>query len=81
MIAADSERDARFLFTSMQQQCINLRRSRPGPPPPVSDIEVLWSPGEHYGVEQALRLSVVGDAEQVKSGLQALVKDTGADER
>src|SRR5476649_1077049 len=28
VVAADSERDARFLFTSMQQQFINLRRGR-----------------------------------------------------
>lgn len=31
-------------------------------------------------MEQALRLSVVGDAGQVKSGLEALVQDTGAEE-
>lgn len=80
VIAADSERDARFLFTSMQQQFINLRRGRPGPlPPPVEDIEALWSPGEQYGVDQALRLSVVGDAAQVKNGLKALITETGAD--
>lgn len=43
VITADSERDACFLFTSMQQQFINLHRGRPGPlPPPVmSDIEAL----------------------------------------
>ena len=69
VVAADSERDARFLFTSMQQQFINLRRGKPGPlPAPVQDISGYWSGGEQYGVEQALRMSVVGDPTQVKRG-------------
>lgn len=81
VIAADSERDARFLFTSMQQQFINLRRGKPGPlPAPVQDISDYWSGGEQYGVEQALRMSVVGDPTQVKSGLEALLRETQADE-
>lgn len=81
VVAADSERDARFLFTSMQQQFINLRRGKPGPlPAPVKDISDYWSGGEQYGVEQALRMSVVGDPTQVKSGLEALLRETQADE-
>lgn len=81
VVAADSERDARFLFTSMQQQFINLRRGRPGPlPAPVQDIEALWSAGEQYGVEQALRMSVVGDRDQVRAGLQKVIIETGIDE-
>ena len=81
VVAADSERDARFLFTSMQQQFINLRRGRPGPlPAPVEDIESLWSAGEQYGVEQALRMSVVGDRSKVRAGLQAVLTETEADE-
>lgn len=81
VVAADSERDARFLFTSMQQQFINLRRGKPGPlPAPVKDISDYWSGGEQYGVEQALRMSVVGDPSQVKSGLEALLRETQADE-
>ncbi|NLS54331.1 luciferase-like monooxygenase [Hafnia alvei] len=81
VVAADSERDARFLFTSMQQQFINLRRGKPGPlPAPVLNISDYWSGGEQYGVEQALRMSVVGDPAQVKSGLEALLRETQADE-
>ena len=81
VVAADSERNARFLFTSMQQQFINLRRGRPGPlPPPVENIEALWSAGEQYGVEQALRMSVVGDRDQVRDGLRKVIAETGVDE-
>lgn len=47
---------------------------------PVEDIEALWSQGEQYGVDQALRLSVVGDAAQVTSELKSLIPETFADE-
>ncbi|GAA3913274.1 luciferase-like monooxygenase [Gibbsiella quercinecans] len=81
VIAADSERDARFLFTSMQQQFINLRRGAPGPlPPPVQNIHALWSAAEQYGVEQALRMSIVGGKDAVREGMQALLRETAADE-
>lgn len=81
IVAADSERDARFLFTSMQQQFINLRRGKPGPlPPPVENIDSLWSPSEQYGVQQALSMSIVGDKEKVRQGLANLIRETQADE-
>lgn len=81
VVAADSDSHARFLFSSMQQQFINLRRGSPGPlPPPVNDIHALWTAGEQYGVEQALRRSIVGDEDTVRFGLQALLQETEADE-
>lgn len=80
-IAADSQRDANFLFTSQQQQFINLRRGSPGPlPAPIDNIEAIATPAERYGVEQALRLSIVGDEAKVRHGLQSLLRETRADE-
>ncbi|MCU5773392.1 luciferase-like monooxygenase [Erwiniaceae bacterium BAC15a-03b] len=81
VVAADSDRDARFLFTSMQQQFINLRRGKPGPlPAPVENMDNLWSPSEQYGVQQALSMSVIGDSDKVRSGLASLIRETQADE-
>ncbi|AUX74022.1 luciferase-like monooxygenase [Erwinia pyrifoliae] len=81
VVAADSESEARFLFTSMQQQFINLRRGRPGPlPAPVASMDHLWSSAEQYGVQQALSMSIVGDKEKVRHGLAALIRETAADE-
>ena len=81
VVAADSERDARFLFTSMQQQFVNLRRGQPGPlPAPVEKRDNLWSPSEQYGVKQALSMSIVGDLDKVRHGLSALMRETQADE-
>ncbi|PKH25855.1 LLM class flavin-dependent oxidoreductase [Enterobacterales bacterium CwR94] len=81
IVAADSDRDARFLFTSMQQQFINLRRGQPGPlPAPVDNMDNIWSPSEQYGVQQALSMSLVGNKETVRHGLASLMRETGADE-
>ena len=81
VVAADNERDARFLFTSQQQQFINLRRGKPGPlPAPVENMDNLWSPSEQYGVQQALSMSLVGDKAKVRHGLDAVLRETQADE-
>ncbi|ADM96851.1 luciferase-like monooxygenase [Dickeya dadantii] len=81
VVAADNDRDARFLFTSLQQQFINLRRGTPGPlPEPVESMEAHWSAAEQFAVEQTLRLAVVGDAAKVRHGLQTLLRETQADE-
>lgn len=80
VIAAESERDARFLFTSVQQQFLNLRRGQPGPlPEQVQDMGSLWSPAEQFGVDQALRLAIVGDNSKVQHGLRSLLRETKAD--
>jgi luciferase family oxidoreductase group 1 len=81
VIAAETEREARRLFTSLQQAFINLRRGRPGKfPPPVETLEGTASELEMAGVEHALRYSVVGSRETVRAGLEAFADLTRADE-
>lgn len=81
VVAADSEREARFLFTSIQQQFVNLRRGKPGPlPAPVENMDDVWSSSEQYGVQQALSMSLVGDRDKVRHGLASLIRETQADE-
>ena len=80
-IAADTDEEARRMFTSNQQQFINLRRGMPGKlPAPVDNIESLWSAQERFGVDNALRMSVVGNKETVRQGLQNILRETEADE-
>lgn len=80
-IAADTDEEARRMFTSNQQQFINLRRGNPGKlPAPVDNIESLWSASERFGVDQALRMSVVGNKETIRTGLQNILRETEADE-
>ena len=81
VFAADSDVAAQRMFTSLQQQFINLRRGTPGPlPPPVDDMDALWSPSEKAGVGQSLSCSVVGTPDVIEHGLKALIADTAADE-
>ncbi len=74
VVAADSDAEARRLFTTQQQAFVNLRRGKPGlVPPPIDDIEAFWQPQEKVGVEHALACSVVGSAETVRAGIRAFV--------
>ncbi|SAL25071.1 luciferase-like monooxygenase [Caballeronia telluris] len=79
VFAADRSEDAAFLFSSLQQQFVNLRRGTPGQlPPPTRDI--AWSETERAGVEHSLACSVVGDPGEVEAGLASLIDQTQADE-
>lgn len=81
IIAADSDRDAEFLFTSMQQAFVKLRRGETGQlPPPVQNMHQLWSASEQYGVQQALSMSLVGDKAKIRHGLASILRETQADE-
>lgn len=74
LFAADSAAEARRSFTSLQQGFLNLRRGRPGQlSPPVDTMDGLWDEFERAGVERALRCSVVGDADQVRRGIEEFV--------
>lgn len=78
---ADSEEEARYLFSSVQQQFTNLRRGRPGPlPPPRDNMQEFWSPMEQHGVKEALRYSMVGTVETVRDQLRAFRDETQVDE-
>jgi len=81
VVAADSDAQARRLFTTQQQSFINLRRGRPGLiPPPIDDIEAYWTPVEKLGVKRALACAVVGDADSVREGIAAFIARHRPDE-
>ena len=79
--AADTDREAARLFTSLQQSFLNLRRGTPGQlPPPVDDMGTVWSLLESRIVNHAFREAVVGDPATVKRGLADFVERTGVNE-
>jgi luciferase family oxidoreductase group 1 len=81
VVAADSDAEARRLFTTQQQSFINLRRGRPGLiPPPIDDIESYWTPPEKLMVERALACAVIGAAGTVKDGIAAFIARHRPDE-
>jgi luciferase family oxidoreductase group 1 len=80
-LAAETDAQARRLFTSQQQSFANLLRGAPSQvPPPIDDIETYWSPAEKAGAERMLAFAVVGSAATVERGLRERIALTGADE-
>jgi luciferase family oxidoreductase group 1 len=81
LFAADDDATAQRLFTSLQQQFLNLVRGVPGQlSPPVDSMDGLWSPDEKSHIDRSLSCAIVGSPETVRAGLQSFIDDTGADE-
>jgi luciferase family oxidoreductase group 1 len=81
VVCAETDEEARRLFTSAQQSFTNIQRGRRGRlPPPIDDIEAYWTPEEKARASQMLARSFVGSPETVRDGLEAFVVETGADE-
>ncbi|WP_347260190.1 LLM class flavin-dependent oxidoreductase [Rudaea sp.] len=81
VFAADSDAEARRLFTSQQQAFLNLRRGVPGQlPAPIDDIHAFAAPQELAMLEHALACSVVGTRDAVRAGVADFLARTQADE-
>ena len=81
VFAADTDAEARFLFSSLQQSFLNLRSGNPGKlPPPVADLDNRLDRYARAMLNHSLSCSIVGGPETVRRGLQDFVARTGADE-
>jgi luciferase family oxidoreductase group 1 len=81
VVAAETDEEARRLFTTVQQSFANLLRGRPGKlQPPIDDIEEYWTPPEKHQASRMLEHSIVGSPETVRRGLENFVASTNADE-
>ena len=81
VIAADTDDEAKRLFTSLQQAFLNLRRGQPGRlPPPRAGFDDQLTGAEHAMIGQALSSAAVGSPDTVRRGLESFVSRTGADE-
>jgi luciferase family oxidoreductase group 1 len=79
--AADTEAEARRIFSSAQIQALNLIRDRPSQvPPPVDDIEKRWTPDERIAINHRTRYAAVGSPEMVEQRLGEILDETAADE-
>ncbi|MBT4907886.1 MAG: LLM class flavin-dependent oxidoreductase [Rhodospirillaceae bacterium] len=80
-VVADTEDEARHLFTTPQQQFTRMVRGTRGQlPPPVDDIETFWSPMEKSQASSMLGCSFYGSSDTIKARLDPLIEATGADE-
>ncbi|HET8941866.1 MAG TPA: LLM class flavin-dependent oxidoreductase [Rudaea sp.] len=84
VVAADTDDEARRLFTTQQQAFVNLRRGRPGlVPPPLPTAEAIddyCTAQEKAGVDSALACAVVGAPDTVRTGMRAFVQTHRPDE-
>jgi luciferase family oxidoreductase group 1 len=81
VFAADTDADARLLFSSLEQAFVNLRTGRPGKlPAPLEGYRDQLDIAAQSMLDHALACSFVGSASTVRAGLEAFIKRTGADE-
>jgi luciferase family oxidoreductase group 1 len=81
VIAADTDDEARLLFTSVQQSFVALRRGHPTQlPPPRAGYWESLTPLDHAALGDTLSAAIVGGPETVRRGLDELFARTGADE-
>lgn len=78
---AETDEEAHRLFTSAQQQFVNLRRNVRRPfPRPVDTMEGFWTDIERIGVEHTLRYAIVGSPDTAAQKLGRFVDDVRPDE-
>jgi luciferase family oxidoreductase group 1 len=83
VVAADSDDEAAWLFTSIQQRFLGMQRGRRGPLPRPIDparLESMWTAAEKDGVQRMLAATAVGSPQSVRRQLDAIVAQTAADE-
>jgi luciferase family oxidoreductase group 1 len=74
--AADTDSEARRLFTSLEQAFSALRRGQPIPLPPPLDS----APQGSASLPDIFRYAIVGAKDSVRQGLEEFLQLTGADE-
>lgn len=81
VIAGEDDAEAKFLATSQQMSFTGIfRGARELTLPPIEDIDSFWTPQEKAQVMQMLGESIIGGPESVRSGIDAFVERTQADE-
>jgi luciferase family oxidoreductase group 1 len=80
-VAADSDAEAEYQFTSMQQSFANLRRNVRVPfPRPSYDAVANLTPEENAMIDHMLRYAMVGAPATIEKRLGSFLQQTGADE-
>ncbi|HKR14044.1 MAG TPA: LLM class flavin-dependent oxidoreductase [Pyrinomonadaceae bacterium] len=81
VVAADSDEEARRLFTTIQQSFTNLVRGTGGKlQAPIENIDDYWTPVEKHQALRMLKYSIAGSAETVRRELEGFLRLTNADE-
>ncbi|MDA0710090.1 MAG: LLM class flavin-dependent oxidoreductase [bacterium] len=81
VVAANSDAEAHYLFSSQQIQSINMMRGkREALPPPISDMNGFCDPREKASLDHKLTYAFVGSEETILEKLEPFIAQTEADE-
>ena len=81
VVLADTDAEADYLFSSIQQRFTDMIRGKRGYlKPPIDDIHAYWSADENMHASRMLACSFVGSPDTVRRKLDAFVTSTGVDE-
>ena len=81
VVAADTDKEAQHLFTTLQQNVVCMRRNTRGQlPPPIADLDEFCEPHEQAAAAHTLQCSLVGSLETIQKGMRAWLDRTGANE-
>ena len=80
-MSGESDDEARYLYSSLQQSSLNNRTGRRGRvPPPVANFEARLDSYARAILDDALGCAVVGGPDTIRRGLDDFIRRTGADE-
>lgn len=80
-VVADSNDEATYQFTTMQQSFTQLiRNARTLTAPPITDMESYWNPVEKRHVSSMLNISAVGDKASAKDYITNLLQEVEVEE-
>lgn len=81
VFAANTDEEAQFLASSMQQAFVHLRSGQPKRlPPPVAGYLDSIAPHQRDMLDEVLSCAAIGSPDTVKRKLNAFIEQTGADE-
>ncbi|MFT6330195.1 MAG: luciferase family oxidoreductase group 1 [Bermanella sp.] len=81
VVVADTDEEAMYLFTSVQQQFMNMRRGVNRPfARPVDDLSQICTAADQAMLSHILRYAVVGSTDTVAQKLNQFIQATEADE-
>jgi len=81
VVAADTDAEAQWLATSLQQFMLGVIKGKPAPlPPPVETMRPLWEPAQQYAVEQMLAYAFIGSPSTIEQELQEFIDHTQVNE-
>ncbi len=81
VVAADTDEEAAYLFTTLQQNVIRMRRNTRGQlPSPIDSLDDFCEPHEKVTAAHTLRCSAVGSLQTVRGEMQRWLDLTGANE-